>query len=83
MSWGIKAVGTPAAIKARVAEETNMPQGLKDAIAEFCDVPADSYNNGVLVESFGSHGTSGSFALKFERVQLAVSTKDPAPPITA
>ena len=57
MSWYIKTVGSPAAIKAAVAKETYMPQAVKDSIGVVCDkataMSSGTIKYSVLVESQG------------------------------
>ncbi len=73
MSWCLKIVGTPAAVRNAVLKEATMPQGIVDTVVQLCDEPqkADEYNNGVLLEGCGhSGGGFGNITLKFERVRL-------------
>lgn len=77
MSWSIKVVGQPAAVKKKVLAEQYMPAGLKQTIAEFCDATAST---GIRVESHGHHGAYGSIGkLEVENIEL-VQAEAPATP---
>jgi hypothetical protein len=57
MSWNIACVGTPDAIKLKLATEKYVPEGLKTVIYEACDQIKSKQPEGTLVklETFGHH----------------------------
>ncbi len=78
MSWSIDIIGTPATVKAYVADlDDNTPQGVKDTIASICDEPKPS-GTGIRVTGHGhSGGGYGSIGkLEVARVHLL---PEPAP----
>jgi hypothetical protein len=57
MSWSLQLVGTRAAVKAALAVNPGIPDGVRAAINEVCDDPKPRHN-GVLVKGHG-HNNDG------------------------
>jgi hypothetical protein len=82
MSWFIKAIGTPAAVKAKIQKDPCLAPSLKTALCEMCDdKPWDgSPQNGIAIEGSGHSGQGSSItSLKVERFEIA--PEPPAPPV--
>lgn len=82
MSWSIKSIGPLAGVRADVAAQNYLPQGLKDVINGILDNESKSPNpqTGARVESYGHIGTNGSSNVgKFE-IELFALAKVPETP---
>lgn len=79
MSWFIKSVGTPAAVKAAIQKDPSLSANLKAALSDMCDDPPydRSGHDTISIEGSG-HSGQGSYinSLRVERFTLA---KEPAP----
>jgi len=85
MSWNINIVGSRAAVKAAIAKEQYIPQGLKDVVNSICDTNAKTGSPLISVETYGHFDTAwGGNVGKFEvkQVQLAPEPPPPAPATT-
>ena len=82
MSWGIKAIGTRANVRAVVMADPNLPSTLKDGIAAILDDITDSYGDSVRVETYGHYGGGYSSIgkLEVEYFKAAVAPAPPEPP---
>lgn len=73
MSWFIKSVGAPAAVKADIEANLSLPANLKLALTEICnDVPYTNSNHDAIAIEGSGHGGQGSYvnSLKVERFTL-------------
>lgn len=72
MSWGITAIGTKSEVIKAVNATQNMPQGIKDAIAEILSEPDTSGfgSNGAMVTGHGHSGGGYGSIGKLEVMQL-------------
>ncbi len=82
MSWSIKAIGTRAAIKAKVLADANIPDGIKAAVTEICDEVGTEPSH-LSIEGYGhrkgnSTGSYGGSISKFDLTPVAVLA-DPQP----
>ena len=73
MSWHVKVVGPRAAVKAAIQAHTQLPEGIKQTVAQVCDDVGQFTPAGVLVETAGhlGGGYSSVTSLKIENVDLA------------